>query len=282
MRRTSLLGLAAVVATVSGCAAPPPPVTPLPDGVRRTVATVSGDVSGRKFTDTSKLGARGSAEGADLGARQAAALLPVGGPGFIGLAVLGVGLIVGGVKGASEAQSEDVVDQTRAELRKALGDADFTELLRARLASSKAARTIEIVNVTSEASPLAQQPNAATSPDHMLVIEYRLGLQWEDQVNPKVGVIAVAAARVRDPRLGRTVHDAAWVYCGTRRHFVQMAANNGALLREQIDRAAAVLSEAIPFDLYVSRWPRHLVSTSPPCMDFSDLPSGIERKLVAR
>jgi hypothetical protein len=273
-----LLGLTAVVATTAACAAPPPPpVTPLSDGVRRSVATVSGDVSGRKFTDTSKLGARGSGEGAGLGAQQAAALMPGGGPGFIGLAVIGVGLIVGSVKGASEAQSADVVDQTRAALHKALDDADFTELLRGRLASSRAARTIEIVNVTSEASPLAQQPAAAASPDHMLIIEYRLGLQWEDHVNPKVGVIVVATARVRDPRLDRTVHDAAWVYCGTRRHFVQMAANDGALLRGQIDRAATVLAEAIPFDLYVSRWPRHLVSTSPPCMDFSDLPSGIER-----
>src|SRR5262245_43827488 len=162
-----LLALATVVATISACAAPPPPpVTPLSDGVRRSVATVAGDVRGRKFTDTSKLGARGSGEGADLGARQAATLLPGGGPGLIGLAVLGVGLIVGGVKGASEAQSADVVDQTRASLHKALDDADFTELLRGRLAASKAARTIEIVNVTSEASPLAQQPGAAASPDH--------------------------------------------------------------------------------------------------------------------
>ena len=277
MKSSHLLGLATVVVTASACAAPPPPVTPLSDGVRRSVATVSGDVRGRKFTDTSRLGARGSGEGADLGAQQAATLLPMGGPGLIGLAVMGVGLIVGGVKGASEAQSADVVDQTRAALRKALDDADFTELLRGRLASSKAARTVEIVNVTSETSPLAQQPGAATSPDHMLIIEYRLGLQWEDHINPKVGVIVVATARVRDMRLDRTVHDAAWVYCGTRRHFVQMAANGGALLRGQIDRAAAVLAEAIPFDLYVSRWPRHLVSTSPPCMDFSDLASGIER-----
>jgi len=278
MRSRRLLGLAAVAATASACTAPsPPPVTPLSDSVRGSVATVSGDVRGRKFSDTSKLGARGSGEGADLGARQAAALLPGGGPGLIGVAVLGVGLIVGGVKGASEAQSADVVDQTRAALRKALDDADFTELLRGRLASSKAARTIEIVNVTSEASPLAQQPGAAASPDHMLIVEYRLGLQWEDHINPKVGVIVVATARVRDPRLDRAVHDAAWVYCGTRRHFVEMAANDGALLRGQIDRAAAVLAEAIPFDLYASRWPRHLVSTRPPCMELSDLPSGLER-----
>jgi hypothetical protein len=56
-----------------------------------------------------------------------------------------------------------------------------------------------------------------------------------------------------------------------------MAANNGAALRVQIDRAAAVLAEAIPYDLYVSKRPRHLLFNST-CMDFSDLPSGIGRQ----
>jgi hypothetical protein len=60
---------------------------------------------------------------------------------------------------------------------------------------------------------------------------------------------------------------------------VQMAANNGAALRAQIDRAAAVLAEAIPYDLYVSKRPRHLLFNST-CMDFSDLPSGIGRPPV--
>ena len=38
-----------------------------------------------------------------------------------------------------------------------------------------------------------------------------------------------------------------------------MAANNAAALRAQIDQAAAVLAEAIPYDLYVSKQPRHLL-----------------------
>ena len=148
------------------------------------------------------------------------------------------------------------------------------------LAASKAAGDIEIVNVTSQASPLAAVPDAARVPDHFLVIEYRLGLQREHLVNPKVGIIVLARARVRDANGSQPLHQAIWAYCGERYHFVQMAANNGAALRSQIDRAAAVLAEAIPHDLYVSKRPRHLLFNST-CMDFSDLPSGIGRPVVS-
>ena len=166
-----------------GCAQAP--VEPIPEPARRSVTSISGDVSGLKHADTSRLGARGSAEGAQLGAQQGATILP-GGGGIVGLAVMGVGAIVGGVKGANEAQREDVVDQARVFLRTAIEDTDFTELLRTRLASSKAAGDVEIVNVTSQATPLAAVPDGARVPDHFLIIEYRLGLQREHLVNPTV------------------------------------------------------------------------------------------------
>ena len=269
--------VAAALMVSAGCAQAP--VEPIPEPARRKVTSISGDVSGLKHADTSRLGARGSAEGAQLGAQQGASLLP-GGGGIVGLAVMGVGAIVGGVKGANEAQREDVVDQARVFLRTAIEDTDFTELLRARLAASKAAGDIEIVNVTSQASPLAAVPDAARVPDHFLIIEYRLGLQREHLVNPKVGIIVLARAKVRDANGSQPLHQATWAYCGERYHFVQMAANNGAALRSQIDRAAAVLAEAIPYDLYVSKRPRHLLFNST-CMDFSDLPSGIGRPVVS-
>ena len=101
--------------------------------------------------------------------------------------------------------------------------------------------------------------NAATVPDHFLTIEYRLGLQREHLVNPKVGIIVLVRAQVRDTNRQQQVHQATWAYCGERYHFVQMAANNAAALRAQIDQAAAVLAEAIPYDLYVSKQPRHLL-----------------------
>ena len=267
----------AVTLMSAGCAQAP--VEPIPEPARRKVTSISGDVSGLKHADTSRLGARGSAEGAQLGAQQGAAFLP-GGGGLVGLAAMGVGAIVGSVKGANEAQREDVVDQSRVFLRTAIEDTDFTELLRARLASSKAAGDIEIINVTSQAAPLAAVPDGARVPDHFLIIEYRLGLQREHLVNPNVGIMVLARARVRNANGNQTLHQSTWAYCGERYHFVQMAANNGAALRAQIDRAAAVLAEAIPYDLYVSKRPRHLLMNST-CMDFSDLPSGIGRPVVS-
>jgi hypothetical protein len=268
-----------VAASLLSTACAQAPVEPIPEPARRSVTSISGDVSGLKHADTSRLGARGSAEGAQLGAQQGATFLP-GGGGLVGLAVMGVGAIVGSVKGANEAQREDVVDQSRVFLRTAIEDTDFTELLRARLASSKAAGDIEIINVTSQAAPLATVPDGARVPDHFLIIEYRLGLQREHLVNPNVGIIVLARARVRNANGNQMLHQSTWAYCGERYHFVQMAANNGAALRAQIDRAAAVLAEAIPYDLYVSKRPRHLLLNST-CMDFSDLPSGIGRPVVS-
>ena len=270
-RRVVATGI--VLSLLSGCAQAP--VNPIPEPTRRSVTSISGDVSGLKHADTARLGARGSAEGAQLGAQQGASILP-GGGGIVGLAVMGVGAIVGGVKGANEAQREDVVDQTRVFLRTAIEDTDFTELLRARLAASKAAGDVEIINVTSQTTPLSAVPDGARMPDNFLTIEYRLGLQREHLVNPKVGIIVLARAKVRNASASQPLHQSTWAYCGERYHFVQMAANNGAALRAQIDRAAAVLAEAIPYDLYVSKRPRHLLFNST-CMDFSDLPSGIGR-----
>ena len=126
MRAGCLVATAAAVALqIAACA--PAPVNPIPEPVRRSVSSISGDVSGLKHSNTSKLGARGSSEGALLGAQQGAAILP-GGGGLLGLAVMGVGAIVGSVKGANEAQREDLVDQTRVFLRTAIDETDFTEL----------------------------------------------------------------------------------------------------------------------------------------------------------
>ena len=61
----------------AGCAQAP--VHPMAEAARRSVTSISGDVSGLKHADTSRLGARGSAEGAQLGAQQGASLLPSGG-----------------------------------------------------------------------------------------------------------------------------------------------------------------------------------------------------------
>ena len=72
---------AAVALLASACAQAP--VNPIPEPARRSVTSISGDVL--KHSDTSKLGARGSSEDAQLGAQQGASILP-GGGGIVGLA----------------------------------------------------------------------------------------------------------------------------------------------------------------------------------------------------
>ena len=73
----------AVALLASACAQAP--VHPIPEPARRSVTAISGDVSGLKHSDTSKLGARGSSEGAQLGAQQGASVLPGGAAASWGL-----------------------------------------------------------------------------------------------------------------------------------------------------------------------------------------------------
>ena len=261
---------------VSACVAPP--VTPIPDLTRRTITSISGDVSGIKNSDTSQIGARGSAEGGRRGAAQGVATM-TGGGSLLGLLLAPVGAAVGGAKGASEAQSEDVVDTTRADLRLAMQDTDFSEDLRARLAASNIAGDIVVSSMTSGASTAAQQSAIAAvaggAPAHVIALEYKLAIFHQAHVNPKIALIAQVTAQVQSPDRKQMLHKATWTYCGQPYDFVQMGANNAALLRGQINMAAAVLAEAIPYDLFVSKVPRPLKGH---CMDFSDLPSGTGAK----
>lgn len=265
-----------VCVLASACAQPP--VTPIPDSTRRTITSISGDISGIKNSDTSQIGARGSTEGGQRGAAQGVATMTSSG-NLLGLLLAPVGAAVGGAKGAAEAQSEDVVDSTRADLRLAMQDTDFAEDLRARLAASTIAGDIVISSMTSGASTAAQQSatnvSAGSAPSHIIALEYRLAIFHQAHVNPKIALIAQVTAQVQSPDRKQMLHKATWTYCGQPYDFVQMGANNAALLRGQINTAAAVLAEAIPYDLFVSKVPRPLKGY---CMDFSDLPSGTGTK----
>src|SRR4030095_14687682 len=94
----SIRAVATVVAATlmsAGCAQAP--VEPIPEAARRSVTSISGDVSGLKHADTSKLGARGSAEGAQLGGPPGASMLPGGASG-----VKRAGTSKRGARGSSE------------------------------------------------------------------------------------------------------------------------------------------------------------------------------------
>lgn len=261
-----------VAALTSACATPP--VKPVPEAVRRNITSLSGDVSGLKDSDTSKLGARGSAEGASRGAMAGAAAVATSNAGLLSLLLLPVGAAVGSATGASAAKSEDVVDAVRGDLRIAIQETDFNELLRSRLASSKVGGDVEIVAMGAGSATAAVQGVDGAPASHLITIEYRLNIYGEGFVNPKVGIFVHASAQVLSADRKQVLHAAAWNYCGERHDWVEMAANQGAALRAQIDNAATVLAEAIPHDLFVNKNPRYLTIKGA-CMDFGNLPSGI-------
>lgn len=279
MKRAIFVGAASILAALTA-ACVEPPVKPIPDSIRGSVAAVSADLSGVKDSDTSKLGARGSDEGGKLGALQGAATVARNTNSLIGMLVLmPVGAAVGGAKGAAEAQSPEIVDQTRANLRLAIQETDFAEMLRQRLATSKAG-LVDFSTVSAGASSAPLITAAGAPVGHVIALEFRLHIYNEYFVNPLVGVFVRVTAQVQSPDRKQVVHTATWSYCSQRADFVQMAANNAAAFRAEISRAAAVLGEAIPYDLYVSRQPRALraqelgnLKMYAGCMDFSDLPS---------
>jgi hypothetical protein len=272
MRAGYAFAITSVVCVLTSACADPP-VKPIPEATRRTITSISGDVSGLKHSDTSQIGARGSKEGGQRGANQGAGAMASSGT-LLGLLLMPVGAAVGGAKGAAEAQSEEAVDATRTEMRLAMQDTDFGEELRARLAASKVDGEIVVASMTSGASTAAQQTaNGASDgrPAHVIAIEYKLAIFHQAHVNPKIALIAQVTAQVQSPDRNQMLHKATWTYCGQPYDFIQMGADKAQLLRSQINTAAVVLAEAIPYDLFISKQPRPLNGL---CMDFRDLPSG--------
>jgi hypothetical protein len=274
LKSVRLAGAACLLAVLTtGCAQPP--MTPIPEAARRSISTASADVSGMKDSDTSKLGARGSDEGSRLGAQQAYAAVQrnTGGGSLLGLLVIGpIGAAIGSSRGSTEAQSVEVVDETRGNLRRAIQETDFTELLRQSLATSKAAGPVEISAVTAGAASAPGVTSAGMPVGHVIALEYRLNVYGEELVNPQIGVYVIVNAQVLSSDRKQLIPRATWVFCGDRDHFVRMGADNAAAFRAQMSQASAVLGEAIPYDLYVSRQPR-MLKVKNVCMDFSDLPS---------
>ena len=279
MKRAIIVAATCFVAMLTaGCVEPP--VKPIPDAVRRSVTTVSADLSGVNDSDTSKLGARGSEEGSKLGALQGAATVARGANSLLGLALIPIGAAAGSAKGAIEAQPADVVDRTRTNLRLAIQETDFAGLLRQRLAGSKGGGQITFAAITSGPSTAPTKTPAGVPVGHVISLEYRLNIYGEHLVNPQIGVHVRVTAQVQSPDRNQLLHTATWTYCGDRYDFVQIAEENAAAFRQQIDIAATVLAEAIPHDLYVSNQPRRLTVRGI-CMDFSDLPSRTGQTPVA-
>jgi hypothetical protein len=267
--------LAFVAMAISACA--PPLVTPMSADLRKAVTSVGADVSGVRHSDTSQLGARGSKEGADKGAAAAASHVLRSGGSLLGMLIVApLAAVAGAAAGSSNARSEDVVDAARLGLRQALQEEDFTAILRTKMTAIGVTSNVTMVTVA-QAGPV---PANISGSRHVLTLEYQMGLLRDGVVVPKVGIIAQVKGQMLSPDRSQVLHTNTWFYCGPVRDFVEMSRDRGALLRVEIDKAAAVLAEAIHYDLFVSSTKR-FAKPLPECMDLSDLPGTIVRTNTA-
>lgn len=252
---------------VSACGTPP--VTPVREEVRRTVVSVSADLSGVKHSDTSDVGARGSEEGASKGALAGANAAARGASSSLlgALIILPFAAAIGSATGASNAKSPEEVDAARAGLRAAIQDTDFSELLRRRLSAAKAVGGVEIASVSSGSGTAG---TAAGNASHLLTLEYSLGIKRNGVVVPDVGVYVLVKGQLLSGDRKQVLHTNVWGYCGEQRSFIDMSQNNGAPFRTEMEKAAEVLGEAILFDLFNSNASRS-ISQAPICMDYSNV-----------
>ena len=154
-----------------------------------------------------------------------------------------IGAAVGSAKGASDAQSELVVDDTRANLRIAMQETDFGGLLRSRLATAGVPARLR-----SSARRLALELAMASGreagrPGHGAGV--KVGTADLEDDNPEIGVAVTVTAQATSPP--KTLLDTAtWTYGSPRQDFVEMGANQGAALRSEIDTAATILARPFP------------------------------------
>ena len=256
----SRMGAAAAAvgaALLSACSAP---VNPVREEVRRTVTGISADLSGVKHSDTGNLGARGSEEGASKGAAQAMSQAT----SLLGLLILP---IVGGAAGAASARPAEEVDPARANIRLAIQETDFNEMLRQRLMRSTAGGQVRVVDVSSGGTGGPASPGAS----HVVTLEYQLGIVRIGAVVPDVTVIVAFKGQLLSPDRQKVLHSNTWVYCGDFRNFIEAGQNSGAHFRTEMQRAAQVIGDAILYDLFVNNEPRGFGSRRP-CLNFNNLP----------
>lgn len=251
---------------VSGCATPP--VTPVREEVRLTIKSISADVSGGKHSDTSDLGARGAEEGASKGALQGASVGANSGS-LLGILIgVPLGAAIGSSTGAANARSPAEVDEARANLRTAIQDTDFGEMLRSRLTSARTKGSVEILKVSSGSGTAAQTEGAS----HLLTFEYSLGFLRRGLVVPDVGVALIVKGQLLSSDRKQVLHTNTWGYCGELRNFIEMSQEKAAIFRVEMERAAATLSDAIWYDLFTNKESRS-IARPPLCMNYIDVPS---------
>jgi len=232
-----------------GCTAP---TLTLPStDVRAEISSVGLEVTSPSGPADIETPAKGRARGALVGAGHAGrcCIAVFAYPSDASLLIIGALLtppaaVSGAVYGAVAARSTESVDAAHTRLKKAMDETNVATLIRDRLLSPPGPAT-DVRIVSAEL-----QPNAEFG--HVLEIEVSgPTFASHGKLNPDVTLFVAPRARLRRVGDHASLYEGRWLYRGYERPYFDLAADDAALLRTDVDAAAGSLADKIRVDLFV-------------------------------
>ena len=250
MRKPQLPAVA-ILFILGGCTGPRVRVAPPSSALRAEILSVSLDVTSRGGPADVETPIKGKGRGALVGAGLGAlcCLTTVGIPADSGVlldAILIPPFAAGGaIYGAVAAQPEEKVNAAQASLKAATKDTDVAMLVRDRLLSRTDATTKLMI------APGGVPPGPTF--DHWLEIEIEgPSFTSDGKFNPDVTLFVGARARLRRINHNASLYEGRWLYRGFARPYFQLAGDDAALLRADLQAAAEGLADKILLDLFVA------------------------------
>src|SRR5439155_11560256 len=251
LMRKPYLPAVAILFILGGCTGPRLKVAPPSSALRAEILSVSLDVTSRGGPADVETPIKGKGRGALVGAGLGAlcCLTTVGIPADSGVlldAILIPPFAAGGaIYGAVAAQPEEKVNAAQASLKAATKDTDVAMLVRDRLLSRTAATTKLMI------APGGVPPGPTF--DHWLEIEIEgPSFTSDGKFNPDVTLFVGARARLRRINDNASLYEGRWLYRGFARPYFQLAGDDAALLRADLQAAAEGLADKILVDLFVA------------------------------
>jgi hypothetical protein len=166
------------------------------------------------------------------------------------------------VIGALRAHGEDSVRAADANIKAALAEADpSATLARELMAAAQQAPSVHLV--TTPARDVADDgPGAHALPSGvtLTVSVSELDFRSEGRIEPDVTMLMKVTARVSLAGGGSELYECTWGYKGVERDYFELAANNAAILRADIQTACRLMAQKIVADLFVSTKPERIES----------------------
>ena len=229
---------------------PPVRVTPPSTDVRAELSSVGLDVTSPSGPADIETPVAGKARGALIGAGHAGLcclyIFADVDPRVFATGVLLAppAAVGGGIYGAVAAPSAESVNTAHASLKKVTDETNVAMLVRDRLLSPPGPAT-DVRIVSAEL-----QPNAEFG--HVLEIEVSgPTFASHGKLNPDVTLFVAARARLRRVGDHASLYEGRWLYRGYERPYFDLAADDAALLRTDVDAAAGSLADKIRVDLFV-------------------------------